>query len=160
MPSGMLYCLNLTLSMPFRFGSRTPVIFKTKLSVTSYYYFCHKELHLKCLRLELNIVTWSTKVLKGIRLHHHPTPMIECSVEKIWKTHSPRCPNNTFLEVFHIKLWYCYKFICNKFSKATKPFDFIKPNVIRKSAYNVKYISQINSTLIMFFRKFEKIFLN
>ena len=41
------------------------------------------------------------------------------------------------------------------FSKATQPSDFIKPNVIRKLAYKVKYIGQINGGLIMFFRKFE-----
>ena len=45
------------------------------------------------------------------------------------------------------------------FSKAIQPYDFIKPNVIQKLAYEVKYISQINGGLIMFFRKFKnKIF--
>ena len=37
------------------------------------------------------------------------------------------------------------------FSKGTQPFDFIKLNVIRKLAYNIKYIDQINGGLIMFF---------
>ena len=47
------------------------------------------------------------------------------------------------------------------FSKATQPFDFIKPNVIWKLGNKVKYISQINGGVIMLFRKFEKnIFLN
>ena len=42
--------------------------------------------------------------------------------------------------------------------EATQPFDFIKPNVIRKFGIKLKYISQINGGLIMFFRKFENIF--
>ena len=39
-----------------------------------------------------------------------PTPpsphtlMIERNLGKIWKTHPARCPNNTFPEVFQIKL--------------------------------------------------------
>ena len=33
----------------------------------------------------------------------------------------------------------------------TQPFDYIKPNVIWKSTYKVKYISQINGGLILFF---------
>ena len=40
---------------------------------------------------------------------------------------------------------------CSIFSEATEPFDFIKHNIIRKAAYKVKYISQINRALIMFF---------
>ena len=40
------------------------------------------------------------------------------------------------------RLWLC---------KGTQPFDFIKRNVIRKVAHKVKYISQINGGLIMFF---------
>ena len=50
------------------------------------------------------------------------------------------------------KLWLCYKFLCSILSKGTQPFDFIKPNVISKLTYKVKYISQINGGLIMFFR--------
>ena len=50
--------------------------------------------------------------------------------------------------------------MCSTFSKATKTFDFIKPNLIRKLANKVKYISQINRGLIMFFWKFKNIFLN
>ena len=30
--------------------------------------------------------------------------MIECSVWKILKAHSPRCPKNIFIAFFHIKL--------------------------------------------------------
>ena len=39
----------------------------------------------------------------------------------------------------------------HSFSKGTQPFDFIKPNVIGKLALKVKYNSQINGGLIMFF---------
>ena len=34
MPDGILYCLNLNLSVQFRVQSRDPVTFKTELSVT------------------------------------------------------------------------------------------------------------------------------
>ena len=44
-------------------------------------------------------------------------------------THSPR-------------LWHCREFIYRIFSKATQPFDFIKPNLIQKLTYKVKCISQ------------------
>ena len=37
------------------------------------------------------------------------------------------------------------------FSKGTQPTDSIKPHVILKLAYKVKYISQINGGLVMFF---------
>ena len=51
-------------------------------------------------------------------------PMIEYNLEKICKTYPPRCPKNTFPEVFYIKLsklasthwhrlWHCYKIIRN-----------------------------------------------
>ena len=74
-----LFYLNLNLSMCFRVGSTSPVTFKTKLSITTVNnsfqlcpIFCHKELHLKCcIGLELNIVTWSKKILKGIGGHPH-----------------------------------------------------------------------------------------
>ena len=33
--------------------------------------------------------------------------------------------------------------MCRIFSKTTLPFDFIKPNVIQKLAYKVKYISEM-----------------
>ena len=41
--------------------------------------------------------------------------------------------------------------MCSILSKATQPVDFIKPNVIQNLANRVKYISQINGGLIMFF---------
>ena len=58
-------------------------------------YFCLKKLHLRCcIGLELNILTWSTKVLKGIG--SKPSDL-----ELIWKIHPPRSPKNIFPEVFH-----------------------------------------------------------
>ena len=86
--------LNLNLSMYFRVGFRSPVTFKMKLYVTKVSntfwplpIFCHKELHLRGrIELDLNIVTWSTN--------------IECILWKIWKTYPPRCPKNTYSEVF------------------------------------------------------------
>ena len=57
--------------------------------------FCLTKLHLRCcIGLELNILTWSTKVLKGIGGNPY-------DLEKIWKIHPPRCPKNTFSKVFH-----------------------------------------------------------
>ena len=53
------------------------------------------------------------------------------------------------------QFWPCCKFMFSIFSKAVQPYDFIKPNVIQKLAYKVKYISQINGGLIMFFRKLK-----
>ena len=49
------------------------------------------------------------------------------------------------------RLWLCHKFLCSIFSKGTQPFDFIKCNIIRKLAGKVKFISQINGGLTMFF---------
>ena len=40
---------------------------------------------------------------------------------------------------------------CNIFSKDTKPFNFIKRNVIWKLVYKIKYVSQIKGGLNMFF---------
>ena len=40
--------------------------------------------------------------------------------------------------------------MCSIFSKNTQTLDFIKHNVIRKLAYKVKYISQINGDLRFF----------
>ena len=95
MSDRIVYWLNLSLSMCLRVESRGPVTFKMKLSVTTVNnsfqllpVFCHKDLNLRCcIGLELNIKTWFTKILKGIR----GSPMIKCNLRKI-KTHSPRCP--------------------------------------------------------------------
>ena len=59
---GVLYCLNLILSMPFKVGFRSPVTFKMKLSVTT--------------------VKNSSQLLPffGTKI-----PIIKCRVRKIWK---------------------------------------------------------------------------
>ena len=49
------------------------------------------------------------------------------------------------------RFWLSYKFLCTIYSKSTQRFDFIKHNIIQKLAYKVKYISQINGSLIVFF---------
>ena len=38
------------------------------------------------------------------------------------------------------------------FSKGAQPFGFIKPYVIWKLNYNVKYVTQTNGGMIMFFK--------
>ena len=56
-------------------------------------FLCHKELRLRCCFWnELNI--WKDDE-KSERYRGHP-PMIECNLEKIWKTRSPRCHKNNF----------------------------------------------------------------
>ena len=90
----------------FRVRSRSTVTFKAKLSVTIVNnnfqllsVFCNKELHLRrWIGLVLNIVTF-IKLLK-----QEAPPMIQCNLGKIWKTHSPRYPENTSPEVFCIRL--------------------------------------------------------
>ena len=102
MPDGILYCLNLNLSIRFRVGYRGPATLNAKhcnnsqqqFSATTNF-FCHRELHLRgCVGLEVNIVTWYAKILKGIG---GTLPMIELNLGKIWKTHSPN--------VFRIKFF-------------------------------------------------------
>ena len=71
----VLYRFKLNLSMGFRVRFGSPVTSQTKFYVTTVNssfqllsIFCHKELHLRCcIKLELNIVTWSARILKGIR---------------------------------------------------------------------------------------------
>ena len=73
MADGILYCLNLNLSMYFRVGSRSPVTFKTNLYVTTVknsFRILASSLMLH--RRELNNMTWSTKILKGIEGHLPP----------------------------------------------------------------------------------------
>ena len=87
MLDGILYCLNLNWALPFWVRSRSPDTFKMMLCVTTLNnssqglpIFGHGKLHLRCSTgCELNIVTWSTKILKGIG----GTPTIECSLGKI-----------------------------------------------------------------------------
>ena len=83
-----IHCLNLNLSRCVRVRSRSPVTFTIKLYVTTAKcflplpIFCHKELHLRyCIGLELNLVTWSKKILKGIGA----PPMIDCNFGEIEK---------------------------------------------------------------------------
>ena len=52
-----------------------------------------------------------------------------------------------FISTHWPRLWHCCKFMCCIFGKATQPFGVIKPNVIGKLTYEVKY-SQINVGLI------------
>ena len=73
MADGILYCLNLNLSMYFRVGSRSPVTFKTNLYVTTVnnsFRLLASSLMLH--RRELNNMTWSTKILKSIEGHLPP----------------------------------------------------------------------------------------
>ena len=78
-------------------------------------------------------------------------------------THSPRSPKIHFQRFFTLSFLQCTEWslcqligvgcgivvnLCYIFSKATQPFDFIKPNIFGKLAYKVKYISQINVGLI------------
>ena len=89
----MEYCLNLNLSMHFRVRSRSPVTFKAKLYVTTVNnnfqplpISRHKGLHLRCcIGLKLSIVTWSTKIIKGIGVHL-AHPITKCNLGKIWKS--------------------------------------------------------------------------
>ena len=137
--------------MHFRVGSRIPVTFKTKLyvltvnnSFQSLHIFCHKEFYLRCyMMLELNIVTLSTKILEGIGWHWTKS---STNLGKIWKTHSPRCPKKHFQRFFGIT-FYAFN---TKWTKGAPPFDFIKCNLIWKSAYKIKYIIQINGGLMFF----------
>ena len=58
-------------------------------------------------------------------------------------------------------MWICHKFLCSIFSKVTQLFDSFKHSIIWKLAYKVKYISQINRSLITFFGNSRiRLFLN
>ena len=108
MADAILHCLNVNLSMHFRVRSRNPAIFNMKLYVTtvnnsfqSWPIFRHKELHLRCWkRLALNIVTWSTKILKGMT--HTSTPWSSATLGK-YEKHTLLDALKTHLEVFNIK---------------------------------------------------------
>ena len=111
MADGVLYYLNLNSKMHSRVRSRSPLTFiQSSIYLTAVNnsfqpltFFCHEEFHLRCcIGLELNIVTYSTKILKGIG--GTPYLMIECNLGKIWKTHPLRCSKNTLPEVLRIKL--------------------------------------------------------
>ena len=117
MVDGVLYWLHLNLSMHFRVGSRTPIIIKMKLNVTTVnncfqllpFLPQRRALLRCCMWLELNIVTWSTETLKAIE-------GISYDLEKTWKTHHPRCPRNIFPEAFCIKLSFLH-LISNGFNE-------------------------------------------
>ena len=74
MANRILFCLDLNFSMYFRVWSKSPATFKTKIFIITVNnsfqplpIFWHKELYLWCcIGLDLNTVTWSTKILKGI----------------------------------------------------------------------------------------------
>ena len=118
--------------MHFRVRSRSPLIFMTKLYVTT--------------------VNSSRSFAPSQMLHRALTEYCNMIHEnfKMYQR-SPLPPHTT-----HYKWtkWSQYQFIymdcgfvinfCCIFSKGTEPFDFVKNNVIQKSAYKVKYISQIN----------------
>ena len=54
--------------------------------------------------------------------------------------------------------WLCHKFLCSTSSKGTQPFDFTNRNLIRILAYKVKYIRQINGSLIILSQIKEHVF--
>ena len=97
MADGILCYLTLNLPMHFRVWSRSPVTFKTKLYVIRVNNRFQPLLHHRCcIGIELNNLRWFRKVLEGVEGHLHP---------------SPRCPKNTFSEVFHLKLSNLHHFI-------------------------------------------------
>ena len=105
---------------------------------------CHQKLHLRWyIGLELNFVKWSTKILKGFG--GHPPSWSSAVLKKYEK--------RTLLDALkiHFQRFFTLNYGYDVFSKATKPFDFIKPNVIQKFDNKLKYISEINEGLIMFF---------
>ena len=116
MADGVVCCLNLNSLMYFRVRSRSLVTFKTKLYVTTVntsfqplFISCHKEFYLSYfIGLELNIVTWYTKILKSIG------------------------SQITFPEVLAIN-YVDFSFLRSTvFSHGTSPFDLIKGKVKNK----------------------------
>ena len=109
-----------------------------------------------------NIVTWSTKIIKGIGFHLPRSSAVLGKYEKLTfmdalKVHFQRFFRDQmeFISTHWHRLRHFCKFMWSIFTKATQSLDFIKPNLIRKLAHKVKYINQINGVLIMFFQKFE-----
>ena len=78
MVHGIIYCLNVNLPMHmFR-----KALCNSHLLTSHYLFFCQKQLPLRCcVGLILIIVTWSTKILTGIRprppTRPHPPPTIK-----------------------------------------------------------------------------------
>ena len=160
MLDGILYCLNLNWTIPFQVRSRSPGMFKMKLYVTtvnnsfhSLPIFGYKKLHLRfCKGFELNIVTWSMKILKGIwgaplwsrailGKHEKLTLLDALKIHSqiIFAFHFIGWTKWSYYQFIDIhRFWLCYKFQCSIFSKGALAFDFIKYNLIWKLAYKVK----------------------
>ena len=93
--------------MHFRAESWSPVTFNTKLSVKIVNnisqllpFLCHRKRHLRCcIEPELNRTLFA-KILR----YWKSTCMRGCSIGKIRKKHSLRCPKNLVQEVFNFKL--------------------------------------------------------
>ena len=105
---GILYFLNLKLSLFFRVGCRSPT-FRMKLYLTTFnnnflllLFFCHNELHLRCFTgLKLNILFMIIEYSK--RCQGIPAWSSAALLGKTWKTHSSRWHKHTFPEAFCIK---------------------------------------------------------
>ena len=115
--------------------------------------FGHKKLHLRiCIWFELNIVTWSTKILKGIwggapcdqeqsweNMKNSLLDALEIHCQMIFAFHFVEWTKWIYYQFIDVhRFWLCYKFQCSIFSKGTLAFDFIKYNLIWKLAYKVK----------------------
>ena len=107
MPDGIIYCCNLSLSLCFRVGCRSPVTFKTKLCNNSQRQFPAISTNSSILHVTegLNWILYitSTKIPKGIK----ENPMIQCNLGKIWKAHSPRYPKNLSRGLFKLGFTPC-----------------------------------------------------
>ena len=103
MADGILYWLNLNWSIV---GSRSPLTFKTKLFVTtvnnSFQPLAPSKMLCRAWIEYCNMIQKNSKKYQVSPPLPH-SRIVECNLEKIWKTHPPRCPKNTFPEVFHIK---------------------------------------------------------
>ena len=114
MADGILCCLNLNLSMHFRIGSKGPVTFKTRLygttvkTVSSRYLFFVRKNSILYVAEGLNWILYYNR--KSSKSYQGTLLTIQCNLEKIWKTHPPRCPKNTFPEILRIK---CFHLISN-----------------------------------------------
>ena len=87
--------------------------------------------------------------------------MIKCGLGKILKSHSPRCPQKIFLEVFHFFFFFAFESQWTDWTEY-ELIDLDCGFVINFSVvcllksqsqmhHKVEYISQINGGLIMFF---------
>ena len=86
MADGILYCFNPDLSIYFKVQSRSPVTFKMKvyvLTVNNSFQPLAPSFMLH--GGELNNVTWSTKILKGIKCHLPPLLLLSAPLGKYEK---------------------------------------------------------------------------